>query len=343
MAEFLTGVVDIPHLIGYVRDSAVLQPPTLESILPVQQVDDIAYALDQIDANLIELATYRAWDTRPRLGRRAGIATVKGELAPLGLSLRLNEVELKRLNRIRNGADSPEARTAVSAIYDDGRNTGQACLAREEAARADLLVDGVVTIVENGVNTPVDFGVPGAHIVTAATAWSNTATATPLTNLAAWQAVYRSNNGGRNPDAWLVSGAQIANLNLNSEIRGALAANGTTPAFASLGDINRVLAVRGLAPLVQFDGQLPNAAGVVGPTLPTNKVIAVRRGMGNTLRTTAPVAETMAVRGLIRPEIAPGIITYVMEHLSPASIVTTSEAVSLPVLRDPNALFVATV
>lgn len=343
MAEFVTGVIDPPHLLGFVRANAILQPPTLESILPTVNVDDIAYELDQIGQSLTEMASYRAWDTKPRLGRRAGFAQVRGELAPIGLSYRLNETEVKRLNRLRNGGASAEANTSLRRIYDDGLNSGNAVLAREEAARADLLMDGIVTIVENGVNAPINFGVPGAQIVTAAIPWATTGTATPLTNLAAWQAIYRGNNGGRIPGAWVTSGAQIANLNLNAEVRGALAANGTTPAFATLTDVNNVLRIRGIAPIVQFDGMLPDANGVATPTLATNKVIGIRQGMGNTLRTTAPAAELMVARGLIQASVAPGLITYVLEFIQPASVTTTTESVSLPVLRDPNALFVATV
>lgn len=39
----------------------------------------------------------------------------------------------------------------------------------------------------------------------------------------------------------------------------------------------------------------------------------------------------------------PGIVTYVESEVRPARIITTSEGVSLPVLRDPSGLFVATV
>lgn len=349
MAEFLTGVIDPPHLLGYVRANMILQPPTLESILPTLDVPDISYALDQYNQALLESATYRSWDTVPRLGRRAGYAQIRGELAPLGLTYRLNETEVKRLNRLRQGntgvsqAISPESQTALERIYADGLNAGNACLVREEFARADLLLDGIVSFVENGVNATINFGMLAAHNVTAAISWSDTVNAVPLTNLFAWQEVYRLNNGGRLPDAWLVSRQAGANLELNTQVRQALAFAGTVPAFADINEINRVLSTRGIAPVVIFDGRLPDAAGAAQLTLPTNKVIGIRNGMGNTLRTTTSAAELMVTRGLIQPSIAPGLITYVQEEIRPVSITTTSECVSLPVLRDPNALFVASV
>jgi len=349
MAEFLTGVIDPPHLLGYVRANMILQPPTLESILPTIDVPDIAYALDQFNQALVELATYRAWDTVPRLGRRPGYGQIKGELAPLGLRYRLNETEVKRLNRLRQGntgvnvSISPESQTAIDRIYNDALNAGNGVLAREEAARADLLVDGIVTVVENGVNATVNFGVPGTNIVTAAVAWTDRVNAVPLTDLYAWQEVYRVANGGRLPDAWLISRTRAADFELNAQVRNALAYAGTVPAFVSIDEINRVLSSRGIAPIVVFNGYLPDAAGAAVLTLPANKVIGVRQGMGNTLRTTTAAADLMVTRGLIVPSVAPGLITYVQEEISPVSITTTAEAVSLPVLRDPAALFVATV
>jgi hypothetical protein len=202
MATLITDAIDIPELIGYVRESAVIGSDSLATILPDQPVDDIEYELQNIDSPFLQVARFRAWDTAPPLGKRAGFAIIRGEIAPLGMSMTLNEKELARFLRLR----AAQPAQAQLDIYDDALQCALAAQLRLEQARADLLLDGKVTINENGYNTEADFGVPGTHIVTAATAWTDTANAVPVTNLLAWEVVYRADNGGVNPAGWLIHG-----------------------------------------------------------------------------------------------------------------------------------------
>lgn len=339
--EFITDIIDIPDLVGYVRERAVLQPPTLlGGIVPEVEVEDLEYELQNVDTTFVNVARYRSWDAPPPLGKRPGIATVRGEIAPLGLSLTLNEKELKRFSLLQQGLPGGTA----ADIYDDGVNCALACRARFETAIGDLLQDGVVTINENGAVVTADFGVPGAHLVTAATAWSNRTTATPVTNLLAWEAVYRTNNGGRNPDAWLVSSEVFSDLTFNTEIRNLSVGvtNGVVPGVA--GNVGAVLNAAGVrAPIVVFDGQVPNVAGVATPTLPVRSVIGFRAGFASLLFGTTPSADLLVGNGVLDRTEAAGIVAYVEQQIRPARVITTGEAVGLPVLRDPKALFRATV
>lgn len=343
MATFITDAIDIPDLIGYVRESAVLTGQTLTSILPPREVPDIEFELQNLESPLLQVARYRSWDQAPPLGRRPGIAVIRGEIAPMGLSLALNEKELARFEQLRSAAQGMAGRD----IYDDALQCAIACLMRYEQARADLLLDGKVTINENGFNTEADYGVPGTHIVTAGTAWTDTAGAVPVTNLLAYEAVYRADNGGQNPDAWLMSDEVIGNLQSNTQVKNLWGreAGGALPGIVPVERLGEVLRISGVkAPIVPFNGQTPDATtGAVGPTLPVRKIIAVRQGMGEVFFGTHPAANILARMGIIQRQDAAGIIAYADEEIRPARITTTAEAVGLPVLRDPKALFVATV
>lgn len=341
MATFITDAIDIPDLIGYVRESAVLTGQTLTSVLPPREVPDIEFELQNLESPLLQVARYRSWDTAPPLGRRPGIAVIRGEIAPMGLSLTLNEKELARFEELRTGANGLAGRD----IYDDALQCALACLMRYEQARADILLDGKVTINENGFNTEADFGVPGTHIVTAATAWTDLANAVPVTNLLAYETVYRADNGGLNPDAWLMSSEVIGNLQQNAQVKSMANSGGGVPGIASEQQVRDVFTVAGVkAPIVRFDGQTPDpTTGVVGPTIPVRKIIAVREGMGEVFFGTHPAANMLARMGVIQRTEAAGIIAYADEEIRPARVTTTAEAVGLPVLRDPKALFVATV
>jgi hypothetical protein len=339
--EYVSGVIDYPDLIGYVRDNAILEGPTLlGGLVPELEVEDLVFELNNRVANFINTAKYRAWDTAPPLGKRAGMTTLRGEIAPLGLSMTLNERELKNFQAFLRG----DPTGTLDDIYDDAFATGIACRVRFEAAIADMLQDGVVTINENGLIVAADFGVPGTHLVTAGTLWSDRTNSTPLTNLLAWEVIYRADNGGRNPDAWVVSSEVLGDLMFNAQIRSYNADNATTPAVVTLDGVANAMRLAGVrAPLAVFDGMIPNASGVATPTLPVRSVIGVRQGFANLAYGTTPSAQLMATNGDIDHREAAGIVCYVEQEIRPARVITTSEAVGLPILRDPNALFRATV
>lgn len=342
VGAFIADVIRPPDLIGYVRERAVLQPPTLETIMPKRTVDDLEFTLQNYESPFVNIARFRGWGTPPPMGKRAGIAQITGEIMPLGLSLTRNEKEVARLTQLLNNL--PAGARGPREIYDDAVNCGLAAEVRIEIARADVLTDGVLTLNENGAIVTADFGVPGTHLVTAATAWTDTTNAVPVDNLLAWEAVYRADNGGRNPDAWLISSAVLGNLQRNAQVKSLANEGGGVPGIVPadrIADVMRISGVR--APLVVFDGQVPDTSGVATPTLNARHVVGVRDGVGEVLVGTHPMAQLAQLAGKIQPSIAPGLFTWVDEESRPVRVTTTTEAVALPVLRDPKALFRAVV
>lgn len=275
----ITDVIDVPDLIGFVRENATLQGPTLASILPPTEIDDIQFELQNLAATDVQIATFRAWDTPPRLGTRPGFSTIRGEIAPIALSMTLNEREMARFTALQRGL----AGGTAADVYDDGVTTARAIQVRIEQARADLLTDGKVTINENGFKLEANFAVPGAQIVTAATAWSATGTATPITDLTGWQATYRGNNGGQNPDAWIMSSEVMGNLTLNAQLRNLAPVTGVVPGIITRDTVGQVLRAQGVSPIIVFDGTINGV-----PTLGVRKVIGVKAGMGDVLVGTPP-------------------------------------------------------
>lgn len=341
MAEYITDVIDVPELIGYVREQR-FEGLTLDAFLPNLDVDDIEYELRNIDAPNVQVARYRAWDTAPPLGKRAGFSVIAGEIPNLGLTMRLNEREFKQLQRLRAG--TPGAGNLADTIWNDALQMVRAVQTRIELARGDLLTDGIVSINENGVNVTANFNVPGAHGVAAATPWSTTGTATPLTDLKAWLATYRSNNGGRNPDVLLTSSEVIGDLTLNAQIRNLAPVTGIVPGIITEETVAAVFRAQGFPPFVTYDTELPNLAGTMARVINARKVIALRvDGLGTTLYGTTADAEAMAGNGVIEMRDAPGVIAFAQQQIRPAAAYTTGAGLALPVLRDPKAILIATV
>lgn len=347
------AVLDIPRLVGQVREAAVLQPPTLEQFLPNLEVDDIVTELQQMAAPIYNVASYRAWDTAPPFGRRQGFSAVEVEIAPLGLSLDITERGITRLRYqgmqdYRQGIRTAGAVRAFESLWDDALQCALATQIRVERARAELLVTGKITLNENGLKSLIyDPGVPGPHFITPATPWSTVASAVPVTDLKSAEALFRTDNSGRNPDLWLISEAVGNELALNAQVKTlAGGTSGVTPGLVSLDTVGQVLSVAGVrAPLVVFEGMTANPnTGAVERLISDRKVLGLRLGaLGNTLFGTSASALMLVGEGRLARQDAPGIVAWVESEIRPAKIVTTAEGVALPVLRDSNAVMVLTV
>lgn len=367
--EYITDIIDTPKLIGFVREQ-VFDGLKLDSILPALTVADIEYELTNITNTAVQVARYRSWDTAPPLGKRPGFAQIAGEIPPLGLSLRLGERQMLQLEAMRAGlranvpansgvggqqffpypqlpgAGRPNVSDPEEVIFNDGLQAVRAVQSRLEIARGDLLTDGIVTINEGNLILTANFNVPGSNLVTAPVAWTDTVNAVPVTNIKAWLQVYRAANQGRNPDFFLTSTDVVNDLTLNAQIRDLAPVMGVVPSIVTDVTVRQVLAaaVPGMPPIVTYDTELPTATSdTFTRVINARKFIGVREGIGNTMYGMTADAAQLAGQGVIDFADAPGVIAYVERQQRPAAVYTTGSGIGLPILRDPNALFVATV
>lgn len=357
MAEFITDVVTPAQLTGFVREEVNGGLP-FQGIFPVQGVDDILFELTNVDlTGFNEVARYRSWDTVPPIGKRPGVTLIGGEIPPLAWAYRLNEEDIGRLGRVRQNLASRTDATVVDTIYNDARRAAQAVQNRLTLAHADLLQTGSVTLTElgqpvSGSALVATFAVPANQlgVVPAGALWTDRTNAVPITDLLAWEAVYAANNNDEYPEAWLISKAEALDLTLNAQVRNAAPwtrgiSGSTAPPILQLTDVGQVLTLAGVqAPIRVVDIKRPPLAGG-GRTAVLNarKVIGVKAGMGRTLYGVPPVISVMSGNATIQRNDAPGIVAYATSEIRPPEVITTAEAVSMPVLTDPAGLFVATV
>jgi hypothetical protein len=348
-AEYIHDVIDVPELIGFVREQVDGDLP-FAPFFPPQDVEDIEYELTQVPSLEGQVAKYRSWDTAPPLGTRPGVTIIGGEIPPLGLSFRLNERDIVRLNRLRAGlADRFDARVTDS-ITNDAVRAGHAVQNRVTLAHGEALTLGKVTLTELGDveasnELVANFGVPNDHFVSAATPWSTHATATPITNLLAWEKKYRTDNNGQNPAGWLLSAEAMGDLVLNTQIKEHIYGAGAGTQLVNTDLVAAAVRAAGVqAPLIVSDVERPaldgsGTARVIG----ARKICAVRPGMGTTLYGISPNAANLVGEGVLEWSDAPGVVAFSERQLRPAAVITTGEAVTIPVVLDPMAIFCATV
>lgn len=330
----------------------------LPNLFPIVETDDIEYEIENSDfTGAGEVARYRSWDTKPKIGKRPAVSTFSGEVVPLDWSYRLNEKDLARYGRFREALEAgntPDRRDAgvEGSIVGDATRAAAAVHNRITLAHAEILTHGRMTLtelgdVESGEALVAEFPVPDAHFANAQTLWSDPA-ADAVSDLKASEAIYADSNNGLPPDEWWITPDVAADLLVHTKLVGRLVfAVGASNAveLPSIDVVNQVLRTHGVvAPLRVVDVKRPTlAGGNRASVLAERKVLGVKAGMGKTLFTPPPSAALMPADARIAAQYQAGVIAYSQYSVRPAEVVTTAEAVSVPVLGNPNALFVLNV
>lgn len=326
-------------LSDYARTAALNLPVNqfaLRQWLPDRNIDDLTYRFTRGGDSLISAAPFRAFDAESTIAARPGLTRVSGELPPISRKILLGEYD-----RLRQRAN-PDA-SIQSAILSDVDRVVRQISARLEIARGDALVNGSVTIAENGVKASVDFGRPGGMSVTAATLWSNTGSADPLNDMRTWQQAYIDLNG-QPPGVFLTSTRVQGLLMQNQAIRALLFPTGSAPTIMNLVQLSGLLLANGLPPIVTYDVRFANAAGTA------TRVIADSVGLflpppvqgdafgGTDLGATffGTTAESLdSTYGLNAGDEA-GIVSGSYREEDPISLWTKAAAIALPVLATPG-------
>lgn len=329
----ITDYVEPAELTGFIRGALAdraINKFVLDQWVPNRLVDDLVYRYTRGASGLIEAATYRGYDTESPIANREGLARVTGELPPISRKIRLSEYEQLRLRKAAR-------ETVRDAIFGDARRLARMIAARIELARGDALVNGAVTIAENGVAATVDFGRSPSHAVTAAATWADPTT-NILADIDAWSNVYNDTNGEM-PGSYLTSRSVLGYMLANDQVRGAMTNNGVTPDMVNREQLNNWLAKFDFPPVVTYDAKVKvnGTAQRITPDdvfmmLPAPVSDAEDTDLGATLwGTTLEAMETE-----YKLEIQPGIAAGSYKTHNPIAIWTNAAAIALPVLANPD-------
>lgn len=347
MATLVTDLIEPAELVEYARayDTEVLQNQfTLQRYLPNRNVDDLEWRVRTGTLTDVETAEYRAWDTPAPMTGRPGTSRKRGQLPPVSRMIPLTEEEALRLRALERGNQDP----IIQAAYDDVERMIRSVQARVELARGDLLLDGIVTIAENGLALTVDFGMPSAHKVAAPVAWTvaNAATAKPITDLLGWIDTYNTTTGEL-PGRVVMARTRLSALALNAEVRAYSASGGTTPQRVNLATIQDILADQGIPPIEFYDTQV-RVGGVATRVIPANKVLLLpapggATDLGGTFYGATAESIMLRERNLIEASAAPGIVACIFQNEHPVQTFTLGTAIALPTFANPELAFTATV
>lgn len=328
-------------LTGYVRKALwelEVNQFTLSQYLPSETINDLDYRFAKGGDGLVEAAVYRTYDAEAPIGSRKGIARTTGELPPISRKIPLMEYDRLKLRNLESDIKT--------ALYRDAERLAQQVAARIEVARAQAILTGKVSINENGVVAEADFGRDSGCLVTAATLWSASSGATPLTDLMTWRDSYVTLSGGSEPGLMLMSRRIVSLLMRDASMRNLVFPGANQPSLVTESSVQQALTAFGLPPIRVHDGQV-SVAGSAVRLIPNNKVVflpapgsldAAQFGKtlwGVTLESQEPDY------GLVGSE--PGIVAGTYRTDDPIHLWTKVAGIAMPVVANPNLSMVATV
>ncbi len=312
---------------------------TLGRWLPNVPVADINYEFMRGGLGLPEVSTYRAWDAESPIARREGFSREQGSIPPMSEKIPLNEYDRLRIRGIRDGELLPFIARDAERL---ARNIG----ARIEMARADALLNGSVTINENGLIQFVDYGRrPANGNKVAAVAWTDRVNSKPINDLLGWVEDYTNVNGVR-PGRILLSSTRRADLRMSAQVISmAYAGFQTVPSMVTNDQADTVLQGFDLPPIETYDASA-KVNGVTTRFLPADRVLllpAPGDANGGGLPTGTDTGATFlgitaesleAEYGLEGDQ--PGIVAAQWRTRDPIRLWTHAAAVPLPVLANPD-------
>lgn len=330
-------------LTGYVRaalSSYAINRFQLSGFLPDRAVNDLEYRFVSGGQGLADAATFRAYDAESPIGFRKGVTRVSGELPPISRKLRLGEYD-----RLRQRTD-PGVEIQLG-LENDAERLALGIAARMELARGDALVNGSVTISENGLSATVSFSRSGSASVTPATVWTDATNADPINDLITWVQAYTDMNGVP-PGVLIMSRTIVGYLALAAKVRALAATVVGTPTRVSNAALQETFSDFGIPPFQMYDASV-NVNGSATRIVPADKVLLLPAAVasddfgGTELGATlwGTTAESLEPNYGLAGEDQPGIVAGVYSEEDPVSLWTKAAAIGLPVLANPNLAWVA--
>lgn len=322
-----TDVISPADLTGFSRTVAEAYDAqgSLASILPNEQVDDVVFSW-KVNGRSNDVAQVRSFDAETPIGSSAGLDELIAKLAPVGLKKLFSEYDQLR----RRSSNSPE--TVQAAADRLATEVTKATVDRVERFRGEALVTGRLVIAENGVRQTVDFGRRADFTKTVGTLW-NAAGADPIADIEAWRDQYVTENG-QEPTNIVVSNRVFAALTKSDAVRGYFGPN--APTVLTRDAVNQLITSYGLPSLSVYN-RLAGGTRVVAD----NRVLMVSEGAGATVWGTTVEADDPRY-GLAGGDL-PGLVVGAYKEDDPNAVWIRANAITLPVLANPNLTIAATV
>jgi len=307
--------------------------------LPTKENPTLSYEFDASDTPMVDVASYRAFDTESPYGKLGPTITKSGKLPPISRKLPVSEyTELQFTDNMAALGDH---------LDDYAAKLGASIAARLELARVEAVSTGALSLAENGITASIDFGRDPAltvPLLVQASRWDQP-TATPVDNTIGWRELVKEKSKGSLPTVMILSNAVMMALMGNQQvIEYALGRSDNLPSrvsadqvrtvFAGYAGISRMVVADEAYAAYNFGKQVwPNSQVVLLP--PAGVVIGGDGSLGTT-DYGVPAEALQPSYGIAQGERA-GIFSGAFDHHDPEGLDVLVSAIALPLLQKANA------
>ena len=313
------------QLTGVARGAfrAIVEQFVTSGLLPAQANFTLDFSFATGQAALPPAASFRSWNTESMVNTTDRGSVASGKLPPI--SIRMHVDEYMQLTMYRNNE-------AIGVKFEEyAIRNAQAIANRIVLAQAQAIETGKVTIAERGLSFEVNFQRNAGLTANAGTAWSTTATSTPLTDLETLRAVF-----GKSVDRIILSRQAMTYLQANADlIKISVGRGSDLPSRISVADVQSVFADFGFGRLEVNEQKVVNASGSEVALFSADKVILIN---GSTVGSTelGVTAEAIDSENGISAAQQPGLFAGAAPQDDPKGFNVFTSAVALPVLSSPN-------
>ena len=317
--------------------------PTTDSILdqlvPNEKTQNIEQAYIRAKKNqYTQMAEVHAEDTEAKIATRAPFSVEAVKKFLIKEKIALNE-EYARL------ADELKDNSVVrDYIFNDAGNMSDRVRTRTLAMKGEMISTGKVTVKENNLNITVDFKVPAGNF--SSVSWATAGSRDILGDIKT--VVDNANSKGYKLTRAVTSSTIMSLIQMDANIRSALyGANATK--IPSVNEVNAFLYEQFGVRFVTFDDMYiyETATGVrrTNRYIPENKICffggAVTETIGKGLYGITPEERNARLNVSQSKNIY--IMNTIWDENDPVATWTKASAMFVPVLADPDNLFVMTV
>jgi Phage major capsid protein E len=343
-----------PLLLPYVRSLLPPQAYQGSTWLPDRLHGDVEYQYVIGARNTPVMAHIIGWDSEaPIAGREAVGQKVFGELPPIKRKRRISEKEILRFMTPRLG--TADQQDALRQLMGSISNLVASIQARVEWLRMQALSEDVVVYDEGGVNVQFNFGLTDAYQIDLVTqtdgsgasvaadygpAWSDTANATPVTDLMHLCDKIQDENGQR-PATLLCSRKYAGYLIDNDQAKGWIYPTNAPDRPLLPGEVQGLFSRYDLPTIRTYDVTVQTEAhdgttSTVRPMRQNAAVLLPPSPVGNTLW--GPTAESRALIGTPYQQMATGLWASTYGTDEPPGEWSKVVAVAFPTLPDAHLL-----
>lgn len=293
------------------------------------------------------MAQFHGFDTEAQQTFRIPIDTHNVEKGLI--KVKINQSERMRA-LLRAGVQNDEL---YDYVINDGLRLADQVFTRSKVAKNELLATGHVTIVENGLNLTVDYGVPAAQL--AYTIDVGAGASTPADE--ALETIIDASIAAGNAINGMVTSRKVLNgLRKNAVIQRAINGANGVGVLVSNADLRDYLSEEyGIntvitndltygTPGTEVNGRPHVTANRYFPETKISFFSANPGGkLGDGLWGDPPEADVSQFMSVTGSEVSPYVYVSQWAEKDPAVLWTKASALFMPVLYNPNSLFVATV